>query len=64
MQLNGMKRFLVHEESSGKSSHDKYTRSVSCGYELILCDYIMFMLWTGYTKGYISKVKAVWSATC
>jgi len=36
-----MKRFPVHEESSGKSSFDKSMRSVSCGYELILCDYIM-----------------------
>ena len=46
MQVNGMKRFVVYEESSGKSSHDKYTRSISCGYELILYDCIthMFML--------------------
>ena len=64
MQLNGMKVFLVHEESSGKSSYEKYTRSVSCGYELILCDYIMTMLWTCYTKGHTNRMKAVWSATC
>jgi len=40
-----MNRFLVHEESSGKSSLDKSITPVSYGYELILCDYIMFMLW-------------------
>jgi hypothetical protein len=59
MQVNGMKRFLVYEESSGKSSHDKYMRSVSCGYELILYAYIMpmFMLWTGNVEGYISGMK-------
>jgi len=47
MQVSGMKRFLVHEEPSGESSHDKYTRSVSCGYELILyvCIMPMFMPW-------------------
>ena len=41
-----MKRFLFYEESSGKSSLDKYMRSVSCGYELILygCIIPMFML--------------------
>jgi len=35
-----------YEESIEKSIHDKYTRLVSYGYELILCDYIMpmFML--------------------
>ena len=37
-----MKGFLV---SSGKSSLDISMRSVLCEYELILCDYIMFMLW-------------------
>jgi len=41
-----MKRFQVYEESSGKSSNDRFMRSVSCGYELILCDYIMSILWT------------------
>lgn len=46
MQVNDMMRFLVLWESSGKSSHDEYMRSVSCGYELILCAYIMSMLWT------------------
>ena len=47
MQVNGMKRFLIYEESSGKSSPEKSMRSISCGYELILCDYTMFifMLW-------------------
>lgn len=46
LQVNGMKRCLVYEESSGKSRHDKYMRSVSCGYELILyaCIMSMFML--------------------
>ena len=34
-----------YEESSGKSSPDKSMRSVSCGYELILYDYTMSMLW-------------------
>jgi len=57
-----MKRFLVHEESSGKNSREKYTRSISYGYELILCDYIISKLWTGYTKGYTSIMKAVWFA--
>jgi len=41
-----------HEEIPGscgikwKSNHDKYMRSISRGYDLILCDYIvpMFML--------------------
>jgi len=49
MQLNYLKRFLVYGESSGKSSLEKSTRLVSCGYELILCDYIMsmFTLWVG-----------------
>jgi len=42
-----MKRFLVYEESSGRSSPDKSRRSVSCGYELILCYCSMFMLWMG-----------------
>ena len=47
MQENGMTRFLVLWESSGKSSHDKYKRSISRRYELILYDCIMpmFMLW-------------------
>lgn len=46
MQVNGMMRSLVYEESSRKSSHDKYMRSVSCGYELILyaCNMSKFML--------------------
>jgi len=58
------KRFLVYEESSGKNSHEKYMRSVSCGYELISCDYIMSMLWTCYTKGYINEMKEMWYAAC
>ena len=33
-------------------------------YELILCDYIMSMLWTCYTKGYIETMKVVWSTRC
>jgi len=41
-----------------------YMSSVSCAYALILCDYIMYMLWTSYTEGYISEMKAVWPATC
>ena len=63
MQVNDMKRFLVHEESSGKGSHDEYMRSVSCVYKFILCDYIMSMLWTGYTEEYNNKMKPVRSAT-
>jgi len=55
-----------YEESSGKSSHDKYMRSVSHEYEFILyaCIMPMLMLWTSYTEGYINKIKAVWSVTC
>jgi len=59
-----------HEEVPGlrgikwKSSHEKYMRSISCGYELILCDYIMSMLWIAYTKGYINEMKEVWSVAC
>lgn len=54
-----------HEEVPGlwgikwQSSPDKSTRLVSCRYELILCDYTMSILWTCYTKGYISEMKAV-----
>ena len=33
---NDMKRFLIYEESSGKSTHVKHMRSVSCEYEFIL----------------------------
>jgi len=44
-------------ESSGKSGPEKYTRSVSCGYELILCDYNMTMLGTSYVEGYIIRMK-------
>jgi len=44
---------LGYEESSGKNSHDQYMSLVSCVYELILCDYIMSMLWIGYTEGYM-----------
>jgi len=38
---------LSYEESIGKNSHNKYMRSVSCGYDLILynCIMPMFMLW-------------------
>lgn len=39
-------------------------RLVSCGYELILCDYIMSILWTDYTEGYISEMKVVYSIAC
>ena len=55
MQVNGMTWFLVLWESSGNSSHEKYMRLVSCGYDLILCDYTMsiFMLWTSNVEGYI-----------
>ena len=59
--MNEIKSFLVYDESSGKSSHDKSMRLVSCGYEFILCDYIMLMPWTRYTDGYINKMKSVWS---
>jgi len=57
---------LGYEESSGKSSHDKYMRLISCEYEFILyaCIIPMLMLWMSYTEGYINKVKVVWSATC
>lgn len=61
IQVNGMKRFMVYEESSGKSNSDRSTRSVSCGYELILyaCNMHMFMLWTCNVEGYINRMKAV-----
>ena len=57
---------LGYEESSGKSSHDKYMRLVSCGYELILYSFIMlmFMLCTCYTEGCISEMKEVWYVAC
>ena len=58
-----MKRFLVHEESSGKSSHDKYTRSTSCGYELIMYTCVISMFMTSNMEVYISEMKAVWSST-
>jgi len=66
MQANNMKRFLVYEESSGKSSHEKHMRSVSCEYEFIVYAGIMpmLMLWTCYIEGYINKVKVVWFAAC
>jgi len=54
-----MKRFLVYEESSGKSNRSKSTRSVLCGYELILYARIMPMLWTGNVEGYISGMEAI-----
>jgi len=61
-----MKRFLVYEESSGRSSHEKHMRSVSCEYEFILyaCIMPMLTLWTGYIEGYINKVKEVWFVAC
>jgi len=46
-----MKGFMVYKETSGKSSPDKSMRLVSCAYELILCDYIMYFLWTCYIDG-------------
>ena len=49
----------TYGESSGKSSPHKSTRSVSCGYELKLCVYTIFMLWTCNAKGYINGMKAV-----
>jgi len=64
MQVNGMMGCLLLWESSGKSSLDKSMRLISCGYELILCDYIMSMLWEGYTEGYISRMKKMCFATC
>lgn len=39
MHVNGMKLFLVYEESSGKSSPNKSMRSISRGYDFILCAY-------------------------
>ena len=61
-----MKRFLVYQESSGKSIHDKNMRSVSCEYEFILyaCIIPILMLWSGYTKRYISKVQEVCFVAC
>jgi len=52
---------LSYEKPSGKSIPDRSMRSVSCGCELILCDYhmSMFMLWAGNVKGYIRKMKEV-----
>jgi len=46
MQVNGMKRLMVYEDSSGKSIPEISLRSISCGYDLIICDYSMsiFML--------------------
>ena len=43
-------------ESSGKSSHDKFMRSISYGYELILCVYTMpmFTLWACNVERYTS----------
>jgi len=60
MQVNDMKRFMVYEESGGKSNPNKATRSISCGYELISRDSAMFMLSTGYAEGYINGMKSVW----
>jgi len=47
MQVNGIKGFLVYEESSGNSSPDRSMRLVSCGYKLIffVCAMPMFMPW-------------------
>lgn len=59
-----MKRFLVYEESSGKNSPEKSMTLVSCGYELILFNYIMSMLWTDYTEGCVNEMKVVWSTAC
>lgn len=61
MHVNGMKRSLVYEKSSGKSSPDIFMRSISCGYDLVLCACIMpmFMLSTGHGEGYINGMKAV-----
>jgi len=52
---------LGYEESSGKSSSEISMRSISCGYELILCDYTMpmFMLWKNNVEGYISGMRVV-----
>jgi len=58
-----------HEEVPGlwgikwKNSRDKYTRSVECGYDLMLCDYIMSMLWKNYIEGNKLEKKAVWFMT-
>jgi len=64
MKVNGMKKFLVHEKSSGKSSHDEYKRSVLCVYQLILYTCIMHMFMIGNVEGYISELKAMWPVTC
>ena len=59
-----------HEEIPGSRGikweeyPDRSPRSVSCGYELILCDYTMFMLWTCYAEGYINGMKEVCFVTC
>ena len=57
---------LGYEESSGKSSHDKHMRSLSCEYEFIFyaCIMTLLMLWTIYTEGYIRKMKEVWFVAC
>ena len=66
MQVNGMKRFMLYEESSGKSSHDKYMRLVSCECEFVLyaCIIPMLMLWIGYIEGYINRMKTMCFAAC
>ena len=58
-----MKRFLVFEKSNEKSSPDKSMKLVSCGYDLILCDYTMSMLRIDYVEGHMSGMKAVCFAT-
>jgi len=59
-----MKRFLVLRGINWEDSHNKYTSTMSYGYEFILSDYIMYDVWTGYTKGYTNKMKVTWSMTC
>ena len=50
-----------YEESSGQSSTKKLMRSISCGYELILCASTMpmFTLSTSNVERYISEMKTV-----
>lgn len=54
-----------YEKSSGMSKLERSMRSVSCRYELILCfnTMPMLMIWTCCARGYISIMKAAWSAT-
>lgn len=66
MQVNGMKRFLVHEESSGKSSltylWGQYHVDMNWYYVITLC--ICLCFGQANAKRYISRMKTKWSVTC